>query len=80
MQTRQVFRVCQKLTSNPIEISDGSVVLSGIEHDKVDKVAEGESAPDSEVVIHCHLTNRHPFKIRYDAVNKLLQCMGHSFH
>ena len=42
---------------------DGTIVVTGIEHDEVKEFAHGEAPPDSEIVIQIYLTDGHPFKI-----------------
>ena len=44
----------------PVQISDGSIVLSGIKHDQIEERSNGEAAPDTEVVVHLDLTDGHP--------------------
>lgn len=48
----------------PVEISDGAIVLTGIEHDEIDKLANRERTPDAQIVIHFDLSDRHPLVVR----------------
>lgn len=47
----------------PIEIGDRPIVLSGIEHDEIKQRADGEAAPNPQIIVHLHLADRHPLKI-----------------
>ena len=41
----------------PVQISDGAIVLSGVEDDQVDERAKLERSPDAEVVVHFDYKN-----------------------
>ena len=46
-----------------VEIGDTSVVLAGIEHDKVEERTDREGSPDAQVVVQLNLPNGHPFEV-----------------
>jgi hypothetical protein len=48
---------------------DAPVVVTGVEHDQVDQLAEGEVPPDAKVVVHVYLSDRHPFEVCPDGVH-----------
>jgi hypothetical protein len=39
---------------------DAPVVVAGVKHDQVDQLAEGEVPPNSQIVVHINLSDRHP--------------------
>lgn len=51
------------------EGGDASIVVAGIEHDQIDKFAQGETPPDSQVVVHIHLPDGHPFEVSAHGVH-----------
>ena len=56
----------------PVQVSDTAVVLTGVEHDQIEKVSNGEVTPDTEVVVHLDLTDWHPFEVSSDSVHLAL--------
>ena len=40
----------------PVQVCDAAVVLARVEHDEVEKVANLEVAPDTEIVVHINLS------------------------
>lgn len=53
----------------PIQVGDGSIVLTGVKHDQVNQGADGEGSPDTQIVIHFHLSNGHPLEVRSDGIH-----------
>jgi hypothetical protein len=53
----------------PVEIGDGAVVLTGIEHDQIEQAADAEASPDTEVIVHLDLTDGHPLKVSSDSIH-----------
>lgn len=47
----------------PAEGGDASVVVASVEHDQVDKLAEREASPDTQVVVHVDLADGHPLEV-----------------
>ena len=47
----------------PVEIRDGPIVLSGVQHDQIQQRTDGETAPDPKTVVHLNLTDRHPLEV-----------------
>lgn len=47
----------------PVQVSDTPVVLTGVQHDKIEERANGERAPNPEVVVHLYLADGHPFEV-----------------
>lgn len=52
--------------SVPVQIRDGSVVLTSIEHDEVEQGADRKASPNPQVVVHLDLPNWHPLKLDHD--------------
>jgi hypothetical protein len=46
----------------PVKIGDRTIVLAGIEHDKIEERSNREATPDTKVVVHLDLADRHPSK------------------
>jgi hypothetical protein len=53
----------------PVEIGDGAVVLTGIKHDQIEQAADAEASPDTKVIVHLDLTDRHPLKVSSDSIH-----------
>jgi len=47
----------------PVEIRDRSVIITSIQHDKVNKSTQVEGSPDTKIVVHLNLSDRHPFEV-----------------
>lgn len=43
----------------PVQVGDGAVVLTRVEHDQVKEIAKAEISPDAQIVVHFHLADRH---------------------
>lgn len=54
----------------PVQVGDGAVVLACVEHDQVEERADGERAPDTEIVIHLDLA---------DATERVSECSKHGY-
>ncbi len=55
-----------------LQISDTAIILTSIEHDKIHQVAKLEIPPDSQIIIHLHLSDRHPLKVSSDCIHLAL--------
>ena len=53
----------------PVQISNGTIVLTSIKHDQVKQTANAETSPDTKVIVHLNLTNGHPLKVSSDGVH-----------
>jgi hypothetical protein len=53
----------------PVEIGNGAVVLTGIKHDQIKQTSNAEASPDTEVIVHFDLTDRHPLKVSSDSIH-----------
>jgi hypothetical protein len=53
----------------PVEISNGTIVLTCIQHDQIEKTADAETSPDAKVIVHFDLTDGHPFEICSDGIH-----------
>lgn len=40
----------------PVEVGNGSIVMTSIEHNDIEKGTNGEAPPDAQVVVHLDLT------------------------
>ena len=58
-----VSRLHASYSRIPVEISDRSVIITSIQHDKVDQSAQVERSPDAKIVVHLHLSDWHPLEV-----------------
>lgn len=47
----------------PVQICDGTVIVSSVEHDQIEQAANAEASPNTQVVVHFHLSDWHPLEI-----------------
>lgn len=47
----------------PVEIGNRPIVLPSIEHHQIEQRAYREAPPNSQIVVHLDLANRHPFEV-----------------
>lgn len=55
-----------------LQISDTAIILTSIEHDEIHQIAKLEISPDSQIIIHLHLSDRHPLKVSSDCIHLAL--------
>lgn len=54
------------------KISNGAVIVAGVEHGQVKKSTHLEVSPDTEIVVHVDLPDRHPLKVSANGVHLAL--------
>jgi len=63
----------------PVQICDGPVVLASVQHGQIDELADRERPPNSQVVVHVDLPDRHPLEVGTDGVHlALVYCDAHT--
>ena len=53
----------------PVQIGDGSIVVTSIKHYKVKQCTDRKASPNSQIVIHFNLANWHPLKVSSNSVH-----------
>lgn len=63
----------------PVQICDRPVILASVQHRQIDELADGERPPNSQVVIHVDLPDRHPLEVgTYGVHLALVYCDTHT--
>lgn len=57
------------IVSIPIERRDRPIVVPSIKHNQINKLAQREATPDSEIVIHVDLADGHPLEVSTHSVH-----------
>ena len=65
----RVIRDLVDIVRVPVQISDASIVLTSVENDKVKQCTNGEASPNSQIVVHLNLADRHPLEISSNSVH-----------
>ena len=53
----------------PVQIRDGSIVVTSVKHNEVKQCADGKASPYPQIVVHFNLADRHPLKVRSNSVH-----------
>ena len=64
-----VIRDLMDVIGIPVQISDGPIVLTSVEHDEVKQCADGKASPNPQIVVHLNLADRHPLEISSNSVH-----------
>ena len=53
----------------PVQISDASIVLTGVKYDQVKQCADRKASPNPQIVVHLDLADRHPLEVSSNSVH-----------
>lgn len=56
----------------PSKTSNAPIIVSSVQHDKVEKVAHRKTTPDAQVIIHINLAKRDPLEVRPNRIHLAL--------